>query len=480
MFPSSGSGPYRVLITLPKTPSAELQESLEDRDYGKKSKQKKEKKSKKKKSKAQTSTTTPPEELKQKKWLKSIQPALTLYQKALAGHDEALEEALELFQKIYEEDSDNGLAGAYYGDTLSRSGLKASGYITMFINAHKGMKILDQVVLDHPDNLEIRKLRAYHSFRLPEGFFRRTVTCIGDFEYFLQRYASDPALFSQEEYHQLLYDLGLSYKRIGMDEESAETWQKLSSLQITEELREKVEAQRIDRTEELRGQLAQLGTKEELMAQGIALHDQGLKGDVAAAKVAHEFLEKACEKDRDDALALAYYGCAFALQGKDATDPQEMFRPAAIGLKTVDQALEMDDNPKIRLLRARLAVALPEHFFRTGSKAARDYQQVLLAYEEDHSLLTPEEYEDILYATGAAYLRAGNKYEAKKWWSKLLEVSTDEELKKKVASSSLMSSSSPSPSPSPPSSSSPSSSSLASSSALPSPMRKKYRWEERS
>ncbi|NLY50434.1 MAG: hypothetical protein GX062_05475, partial [Firmicutes bacterium] len=139
--------------------------------------------------------------------------------RALAGDQSAVKKALAFFQTAHEQDPSNSLIEAYYGDSLSLSGRHDEDPTVMFGKAIQGMKILDHAVTASPDNIEIRLIRAYHSFRLPEAFFRRTATAIADFEYLRERYNADKSIMSKEKYWQLLYDLGRSYQRLNMEQE---------------------------------------------------------------------------------------------------------------------------------------------------------------------------------------------------------------------------------------------------------------------
>ena len=53
----------------------------------------------------------------------------------------------------------------------------------MFAHAIEGIEIIENAVRRDPENIELRKIRAQHSYRLPEAFFHRTAAAITDFEY---------------------------------------------------------------------------------------------------------------------------------------------------------------------------------------------------------------------------------------------------------------------------------------------------------
>lgn len=146
------------------------------------------------------------------------------------GDKEAVKKAYELGKKMYEADSKNHLVQAYYGSATSLLGRDAIDPGERMKLAMQGLKILDNAVLQDSQNIDIRVLRAYVSYRLPEMFFHRTFNAIDDFKYLVSRYEQDNNALRQEFYWQLLYDLGLAYKTVNKTNEYEKTWRKLSSV----------------------------------------------------------------------------------------------------------------------------------------------------------------------------------------------------------------------------------------------------------
>jgi tetratricopeptide (TPR) repeat protein len=272
-----------------------------------------------------------------------------------------------------------------------------------------------------PDDVRIRLLRAYQSFRLPEAFFRRTASAIADFEYLAGRYEKDSSVFSRETYHQILYDLGVAQRRLGMQEESSRVWKKLLSLRPNAKYKAMIEKERGDNL--FRGPFRRpsLENRDAYYKEATRLHDLGVAGNKTAVKLALDMWQKAYEKNPGDALARAYYGSSLALSGRDATDPNTMFSGGIKGLVHINRALSRDrNNHRIRLLRAYLAYSLPEAFFHQTQRAVKDFRRLAMAYEMDQSIFSREVYLKLLYDLGEAYQRTGDNERAQKVWSRLL------------------------------------------------------------
>jgi len=146
------------------------------------------------------------------------------------GDKEAVKRAYDLGKKMYEADSNNHLVQAYYGSATALLGRDAIEPGERMKLAMQGVKILDNAILQDSQNIDIRILRAYVCYRLPEMFFHRTSYAIDDFKYLASRYEQDNSAIKQEFYWQVLYDLGLAYKTVNKTNEYEKTWRKLSSV----------------------------------------------------------------------------------------------------------------------------------------------------------------------------------------------------------------------------------------------------------
>lgn len=146
------------------------------------------------------------------------------------GDKEAVKKAYDIAKRLYEKDSKNASVEAYYGSVTSLLGRDAIDPSERMKLAIQGVKILDSAVLHDPQNIDIRVLRGYVCYRLPELFFHKTSHAIDDFKYLVSRYEQDNSSLKQEFYWQLLYDLGLAYKTVNKTSDYEKTWKKLSSV----------------------------------------------------------------------------------------------------------------------------------------------------------------------------------------------------------------------------------------------------------
>ncbi|MHB1043899.1 MAG: tetratricopeptide repeat protein [Eubacteriales bacterium] len=349
---------------------------------------------------------------------------------ALQGDKDSTLKALNNFAKAAEENPDDLLLQAYHVDCLSMSGRDAAEPAEMFANAIKAMKSFDKIVNASPDNVDIRFLRAYQSFRLPEAFFRRTTAAIADFEYLIQRYESDHTIFSADSYWQLLHDLGAAYQRMGMEEETSAAWDKLLASNPGSKYEALITKQRDLNLSGITFKQLSLRDRKNYYDEGFRIHDLAVAGNRAASKAALDLWQKAHEADPADALAMAYYASSMALVARDSTDPSKLFGDAIKGLVLLNKAASRDsNNPKIRLLRGYLTYSLPESFFHLTGKAIKDFRFLKSAYERDNSVFSEELYHKILHDLGEAYQRTGDSENAKKTWNRLLKGSGESRYK---------------------------------------------------
>lgn len=340
-----------------------------------------------------------------------MEDAVELHLRAAMGSREDVYEACRYFEQMLEEDPQNALVLAYYADCLSMTGREANNTADMFGSAIKAMKIFDDVISREPDIIEVRLLRAMHSYRLPESFFRRTVTAITDFEYLIGLYEQGNTEISVELYHKLLYLLSQSYHRLGMLQEYDLVWQKLMDVCSDPRYRELMAASVGDDHAEGTKNFEEMDDKQ-LFAEGKRLHDLGVSGNSEAARTSCELLSKVYERHQDVPIIEAWYGSSAALVGKYASDSQELFGSAVKGIKHLNHAVESDpQNPRIRYLRAQLFFNLPEAFFHLTSKASEDFAVVIAAYEKDKNALPEEKYLKALHCAEECRKRLGENTE---------------------------------------------------------------------
>ena len=99
--------------------------------------------------------------------------------------------------------------------------------------------LINQSLETAPENLEIRLLRSYLTFALPEPFFELTGKTISDFQILIEAFETNnfnPEILTKEIYEQLLFDLGIAHDRISQAAEAKKVWKKLLSTTKNETL----------------------------------------------------------------------------------------------------------------------------------------------------------------------------------------------------------------------------------------------------
>lgn len=356
--------------------------------------------------------------------LKQFEEAKEMHRRALAGDKTSVQKAFESFEKLHKEAPYVHLVLAYYADCLSMAGLHSDDHSLLFGNAIKAMINFDKAVKGDPDNVEIRLLRSSHSLRLPEIFFRRSATAMGDLEYLIQRYEQDNRIFDDETYIMILDKLAEVHRRMNMREEANSIWAKLFSL--TGDSKYKTLSEQSDEETHFDPVKARSMTWKQALQEGIRLHNLGVKGNKKAAKIA-EALLKGLHKERPgNAVITGYYGSSMALVGRDSSEPGIMFSNGIKGLKLVQQAVALDStNPQLRILRGYLTYNLPETFFHMTTTAIQDFRYLIQAYTSNKSIIPKQLYWQILYDLGAAYTRVGDDVKARKVWAQLLKETDD-------------------------------------------------------
>ncbi|MFZ5644240.1 MAG: tetratricopeptide repeat protein [Bacillota bacterium] len=361
----------------------------------------------------------------------ALEEGIEWHRKALQGDKNSLGNAISFFEAAAQEYPDDHLVKAYYGDCLSLAGREGKEIKDMFTGAHKAMEAMDDAINLSPDDIEIRFLRAYHSFRLPEALFHRSATAVVDFEYLIRRYEEDSTIFPIEKYRQILFDLGEAYSRLGLKEASKSARYKLLSLNPGAEYEAMIEKKHsLDSAVTTLENLSP-DSRKELYDEGFRLHDLAVAGSKAAAEAALELWQKALEKDPLDALTQAYYGSSLALVGRDSNQPQTLFGHTIKGLKMVSRAVEQDGSDlRIRILRAYLTNSLPKPLLMQADGPITDFRFLKMCYEENNSVFSEDFYHKVLYDLGVAYQREGEIEKAKGIWEQLLQVSKDPKYKK--------------------------------------------------
>lgn len=360
--------------------------------------------------------------------------AKNIYVNALNGGQKEVKEALSFFEVFVLTNTDPEVEMTYI-DLQSMIGRDSINTYEMFGSAIKSMKAMDTLVNEHPTLSELRLIRARHSLRLPEMFFRRAAIAVSDIEMLLK----DTTFIDEAElavHHQLLFDLGYAYEKLEMLENAQEIWNKLLKMQPSEELKNRIQ-EKIDvhSYKEIDIRIFSVYSQEKMYGKAKEIHLMGAKGSRIAAKQSLEVWELARNRFPNCEIANTYYAASVALMGKYASDPQEMFGETIKALKMLKTSIK-SDNPELKYLRGCIYQNLPEGFFYSNDKAIRDFKAVKLAYEQNREKppITQEQYVKLLYDLGHLYKKTSFVDKALKTWKTLINEAPQSYYAQQVAS----------------------------------------------
>ncbi len=140
-------------------------------------------------------------------WEALFNQALALHQRGVEGDQQASRKAYELLVEIRRKEPRENIVEAYLGSTITLLGRDEKNPEERIRKVMEGLKMLDRAVSREGNNINIRILRAYVCFNLPQDIFHRISTAAGDFDYLLKRYQKDPSIFTASFYNQLRHDL---------------------------------------------------------------------------------------------------------------------------------------------------------------------------------------------------------------------------------------------------------------------------------
>jgi len=360
--------------------------------------------------------------------------AKNIYLNALNGGQKEVKEALSFFEVFVLTNTDPEVEMTYI-DLQSMIGRDSINTYEMFGSAIKSMKAMDTLVNEHPTLSELRLIRARHSLRLPEMFFRRAAIAVSDIEMLLK----DTTFIDGAElavHHQLLFDLGYAYEKLEMLENAQEIWNKLLKMQPSEELKNRIQ-EKIDvhSYKEIDIRIFSVYSQEKMYGKAKEIHLMGAKGSRIAAKQSLEVWELARKRFPNCEIANTYYAASVALMGKYASDPQEMFGETIKALKMLKTSIK-SNNPELKYLRGCIYNNLPEGFFHSSDKAVRDFKAVKLAYEQnsENPPITQEQYVKLLYDLGHLYKKTSFVDKALKTWKTLINEAPQSHYAQQVAS----------------------------------------------
>ncbi|WP_226665930.1 hypothetical protein [Metabacillus litoralis] len=350
---------------------------------------------------------------------------ISLYKSAIDGNETSLHKVTEQFLELEKQIPADPTIEAFITHCRSmKSTLQSAGYVELFTTAIKTSQSLDKLVSDYPNFYNIRLVRAFQSYRLPEFFFYRTSTAARDFHYLASEFEKDSSIFSMQQYQEILLVLGQCFTKLGMVEEAIQTWNKLVKFSPHSKLaKEANKCIEVFSFEEVDINNLSIDSIKELYSIGHTLHELGVSGSEKAANQAVEVWDLASKQNSDCSIAKFYYAASLTLLGKYCHDSYELFRVTMKGLKKLDQALPnySVEHIDLYLKRANILLPLPDSFFHCNDKIIKDFETVIKIFEnsEEQINITRDQYLQVLADLGTIYERKYYSHKAKEVWDKL-------------------------------------------------------------
>jgi tetratricopeptide (TPR) repeat protein len=160
--------------------------------------------------------------------------------------------------------------------------------------------------------------------------------------------------------------------------------------------------------------------QEALLRLGIHFHNRGGEGDEKAVEKAVDFLDRLLQLNHRNTVAMAFYGSAVTMQGRDAFLPWNKMKYVNEGIGKLDKAVMLDStNLRVRMVRGMNSVNLPD-FLNRRPFALRDF--AFIAAHADSSNLDKSDRVQTYYFYGLALKQAGRIGEAKTMWGKAVNL----------------------------------------------------------
>ncbi|MGH7597291.1 MAG: tetratricopeptide repeat protein [bacterium] len=154
--------------------------------------------------------------------------------------------------------------------------------------------------------------------------------------------------------------------------------------------------------------------QEALLKLGIYYHNRGGEGDEKAVDKAVDFLDRLLQLNNRHTVAMAFYGSAVTMQGRDAFLPWNKMKYVNEGIGKLDKAVMLDStNLRVRMVRGMNSVKLPD-FLNRRPFALRDF--AFIVAHADSANLEKSDRVQTYYFYGSTLKQEGRLDEAKTMW----------------------------------------------------------------
>jgi len=160
----------------------------------------------------------------------------------------------------------------------------------------------------------------------------------------------------------------------------------------------------------------------------LELYYRSIKGEKTASR-AHTLFKSLLEEDPSNTEVMAYLGAVKMMLARDEVDLREKGKYANEGLKMMDLAVLKDpSNPLLRMLRANVAINLPENRFRRTQTAIEDFEYMISVHSENPSAIPSSLLIDVMKGLVKAYERVNKLDMARTYAEKVKEKDPDYQL----------------------------------------------------
>jgi tetratricopeptide (TPR) repeat protein len=160
--------------------------------------------------------------------------------------------------------------------------------------------------------------------------------------------------------------------------------------------------------------------QEALFRLGVYYHNRGGEGDEKAVDKAVEFLDRLLQLNNRNTVAMAFYGSAVTMQGRDAFLPWNKMKYVNEGIGKLDKAVMLDStNLRVRMVRGVNSINLPD-FLNRRPFALRDF--AFIAAHADSPNLDKSDCVQTYYFYGLTLKQEGRIDEAKTMWGKAVNL----------------------------------------------------------
>lgn len=191
----------------------------------------------------------------------------------------------------------------------------------------------------------------------------------------------------------------------------------------------------VDRLEEVRTKLASDPTNVVLLMQaGDLCFDRGAKDDKEAVVCAEEYFRRVLALNPSNALARVMLGSTLTMRGRDAFWPNVRMRHVREGLREMDSAVaQAPEDPRVRFERVVNNMHMPG-FMGRSELVRGDFAWLWDCVQHRSAALRLDLCQNIALSYGQHLKKQGHKEEARKVWTRGLQMDPGSAIAREIQS----------------------------------------------